>query len=386
MLDGLLKSKYHTKCKSLLRMIKTRLEVLKKKKCSVVKFLKNDIADLLRNGLDTNAYGRAQGVLVEQKMITCYDFMDQFCDCVSINVNAMTKQRECPDDCKEAVQSLMYAAARISEIPELRDLRKVFTERYGNCLEPFTNKQFAECFVPVSATRGMKLELLDQIASEFNLNWNSKSLQNELTSHDEKNGHSSFKNKRNTGKNGIEEGYNLPRSSSEDETISSRRGDSSDLASSSSVGNSSEDEVESKKPLSYKSIPPPYVKAVPPKDVDFAEESSPKPRSVRRKPAENIGSVERPLKPPPGREMSVYGKEEAKMKYNLSWKRSNEGFGIRKSKSDEMPERVIDEEAEKAIKKHNRTVSEQPQFKHVHPNLPDDFDDLAARLAALRGR
>ncbi|WCJ40736.1 Regulator of Vps4 activity in the MVB pathway protein [Euphorbia peplus] len=399
MLDGLLKSKYHTKCKSLLRMIKTRLEVLKKKKSSVVKFLKNDIADLLRNGLDVNAYGRVQGLLVEQKMITCYDFMDQFCDCVSNNVNAMAKQRECPEECKEAIQSLMYAAARISEIPELRDLRKVFTERYGS-LEPYTNKQFIESFKPVSATKEMKLQTLDQIAAEFNINWNSKSLANELATHeDEKQGHSSFKSqdegkkgsRRNTTKNEIEDGYNLPRSSSEDEMISSRRTDSSDLASSSSLGNSSEDEIEPKKPLSYISNPPPYVKPASPeplKDSNFEEEARAKPRSVRRKPVENVntGSVDqRPLKPPPGRERSMDNKDQEAAKI-LSWRSSNEGFGIRKSKSDEMPERVVDEEAEKVMKKHNRTVSEQPQFKHVHPNLPDNFDDLAARLAALTGR
>ena len=44
-------------------------------------------------------------------------------------------------ECKEAVQSLVYAAARFSEFPELRDLRSVFIDRYGPPLEVFVNKE-----------------------------------------------------------------------------------------------------------------------------------------------------------------------------------------------------------------------------------------------------
>ena len=49
--------------------------------------------------------------------------------------------RDCPEECKEAVPSLIYAAARFSDLPELRDLRTMFTERYGNSLESCINKE-----------------------------------------------------------------------------------------------------------------------------------------------------------------------------------------------------------------------------------------------------
>jgi hypothetical protein len=39
------------------------------------------------------------------------------------------------------VQSLIYAAARFSEFPELRDLRSVFINRYGPPLEALVNKE-----------------------------------------------------------------------------------------------------------------------------------------------------------------------------------------------------------------------------------------------------
>lgn len=49
--------------------------------------------------------------------------------------------RECPEDCREAVSSLIFAAARFSDLPELRDLRDTFLERYGNSLECFVNQK-----------------------------------------------------------------------------------------------------------------------------------------------------------------------------------------------------------------------------------------------------
>ena len=40
-----------------------------------------------------------------------------------------------------AVGSLMFAAARFSDLPELRELRDTFHERYGNSLEFFVNQK-----------------------------------------------------------------------------------------------------------------------------------------------------------------------------------------------------------------------------------------------------
>lgn len=49
--------------------------------------------------------------------------------------------RECPEECREAASSLMFAAARFADLPELRELRTIFSERYGNSLDCYVNKQ-----------------------------------------------------------------------------------------------------------------------------------------------------------------------------------------------------------------------------------------------------
>ncbi|CAM8967775.1 unnamed protein product [Rhodiola kirilowii] len=54
----------------------------------------------------------------------------------------MQKQSECPAECKGVVESLMFAAARVSDLPELRDLREAFQEKYGDSLQYIVNQKF----------------------------------------------------------------------------------------------------------------------------------------------------------------------------------------------------------------------------------------------------
>ncbi|KAJ4846407.1 hypothetical protein Tsubulata_006032, partial [Turnera subulata] len=157
MLDGILGRGFASKCKSLIKTTKNRIDVNRRKKNATLKFLKRDMADLLSNGLDINAYGRAEGLLDELRRIWCYDFIEQCCDFVLKHLSVMQKIRHCPEDCREAVSSLMSAAARYSELPELRDLRDTFYERYGNSVELFVNQ-----------------ELMQDIASEFSLKWDPR--------------------------------------------------------------------------------------------------------------------------------------------------------------------------------------------------------------------
>lgn len=39
--------------------------------------------------------------------------------------------RECPTELKEAISTLLFAASRCGEFPELQEIRALFTSRYG---------------------------------------------------------------------------------------------------------------------------------------------------------------------------------------------------------------------------------------------------------------
>ncbi|KAJ4952341.1 hypothetical protein NE237_029173 [Protea cynaroides] len=181
MLDGLLGRGFTSKCKSSIKLIKARIDVIRRKRNAMQKFLKKDVADLLRNGLDINAYGRAEGLHVELNLSSCYDLVEQFCLCILKQISVMQKQRECPEECREAVPSLMFAAARFADLPELRDLRQSFAERYGNSLESFVNQEFAEKMAAKPPTKEKKLQLMRDIAKEFSIKWDSKAFEQKMS-------------------------------------------------------------------------------------------------------------------------------------------------------------------------------------------------------------
>lgn len=180
MFDGLMKSKFFSKCKSDIKLIRTRIEIIKKRRNVTQKYLRNDVADLLRNGFDVDAFGRAEGLLAEMVRSQCYELIDQYCEHILKNLSTMNKQRECPEECREAASSLMFAAARFADLPELRDLRTMFSERYGNSLDYYVNKQFSEKLKLDPPSNDMKLQLLQEIAAESGLDWDSKALENKL--------------------------------------------------------------------------------------------------------------------------------------------------------------------------------------------------------------
>ncbi|KAL5974281.1 hypothetical protein ACLOJK_030945 [Asimina triloba] len=184
--------------KSRIKLIRSRVEVITRKKNATLKYLKKDIAELIQNGLDTHAYGRVsvdlafslylnselavvldlffvEGLIKEMNHTACYELIEQFCVCILGQLSSMKKQRECPPECREAVSSLMFAAARFADLPELYDLRSIFTERYGNLLECVTvNQEFSKKIASKPSSMEQKLNLMRDISQEFALNWDPK--------------------------------------------------------------------------------------------------------------------------------------------------------------------------------------------------------------------
>ncbi|KAK4759777.1 hypothetical protein SAY87_022908 [Trapa incisa] len=181
MLDGILGRGFASKCKSLIKLVKSRIDVIKKRREATQRFLKEDMANLLANGLDVNAYGMAEKLLVELTLSRCYDFVEKCCDFLLEHLSIMQKQSECPKDCMEAVASLMFAAARFANLPELRDLRQIFQERYGNSVDLCLSKEFMDNLAPDPFAMEKKVHLMQDIASNFSINWNAKNFEQRMS-------------------------------------------------------------------------------------------------------------------------------------------------------------------------------------------------------------
>jgi hypothetical protein len=63
-----------------------------------------------------------------------------------VTESVMFLNSECPQEALEAVSTRIFAAARFPDLPELCDLRHLFTERYGSSVEPFVNYEVLKCF------------------------------------------------------------------------------------------------------------------------------------------------------------------------------------------------------------------------------------------------
>ncbi|KAK1322738.1 hypothetical protein QJS10_CPA02g00241 [Acorus calamus] len=176
MFGFLFRRRFSSKCKSSIKDIKARLVLLKSRKAAQVKFLKKDVADLLSNGFDINAFGRTEALLTEMNKLSCYEMIEQSCNHILKQLSRLQKRRECPPESIEDVATLIYAAARFSDLPKLCKLRCAFTERYGSSLESSINAEFVEK-MGNSLTMNKKLQLMRDISKEFSIKWDSKAFE-----------------------------------------------------------------------------------------------------------------------------------------------------------------------------------------------------------------
>ncbi|KAF7843329.1 bile acid:Na+ symporter [Senna tora] len=406
MFDSLLKPKFYKKGKTCVDCIKSRMETIRKKRKAVEKFLKKDIADLLKSGLDYNAYGRAEGLLMEQNMSSCYELVVNYIKCISDHLLVLSKESNCPDECKEAVQSLIHAAARFADLPELRNLRTLFMEKFGDSLQPYISKEFV-AKLKLESTQEMKIQILHDIAQEFSIKWDSKALKETLNRPSpllqEMPKHKSLNMKQISSK----ESWRLQSNNiSDHETSTDISSQDGPKTCSSSLESVSEKEIEynnnnnnnNKRPSpSHKKINVPlhpYLKKPDNKGENKEESNSnqekPKPRSVRTR-----GLKTSPAGPNTNVPESDSRDEEEKIMDELlmhySKKRSPyepEGrntIRYKKIESDHgqltrgtsLPSQLPSCVEPKMLGEGTR--------RHVHPKLPD-YDDLTARLAAIKGR
>ncbi|KAG6535095.1 hypothetical protein ZIOFF_000049 [Zingiber officinale] len=162
--------------------IRARIGPIRSKKQATVRWLKKDVADLIAAGHEENAYGRIDALMVEINNASCYDIIDQCCEYVLSHLPDLQEQRECPQEAMEAIATLIFAAARFSDLPELCDLRHVFTDRYGSSLGLSINAEFVDKIQKKSFSREMKLQLMQRIAEEFSVRWDCKRLEHQSSS------------------------------------------------------------------------------------------------------------------------------------------------------------------------------------------------------------
>lgn len=183
------------KCKTELRLAIARIKLMKNKRENHLKQMKRELAQLLETRQDQKARIRVEHVVQEEKTIAAYDLIGIYCEIIVARLPIIESQKSCPIDLKEAVTSIVFAAPRCADIPELEDIRKHFTTKYGKEFINGAIELRPECGVSrllveklsAKAPDGQtKLKILAAIANEHNIQWDPKSFgEKESTPYDD---------------------------------------------------------------------------------------------------------------------------------------------------------------------------------------------------------
>ncbi|KAJ7973737.1 IST1-like protein [Quillaja saponaria] len=178
------KSFKSAKCKTGLKLAVSRIKLLKNKREAHVRQMKRELAQLLESGQDRTARIRVEHVVREEKTKTAYDLIEIYCELIAARLPIIESQKNCPIDLKEAISSVIFASPRCSDIPELMDVRKHLTAKYGKEfvsaaieLRPDcgVNRMLVEKLSAKAPDGPTKIKILSDIAKEHNVKWDPNS-------------------------------------------------------------------------------------------------------------------------------------------------------------------------------------------------------------------
>ncbi|KAI8546803.1 hypothetical protein RHMOL_Rhmol07G0147900 [Rhododendron molle] len=120
------------KLKTLASLAIARIPILKNLHTVRCSHARSDVVQLLNLGYPDRALLRVELVIREQNMLDVLDIVENYCHRLIEGFLLVENNRECPEELNEAISSLIFAASRCRELPELQEIRMIFSSRYGN--------------------------------------------------------------------------------------------------------------------------------------------------------------------------------------------------------------------------------------------------------------
>uniref|UniRef100_A0A0E0QUP2 IST1-like protein n=1 Tax=Oryza rufipogon TaxID=4529 RepID=A0A0E0QUP2_ORYRU len=179
-----------SKCKTEARMAAARMKLLRNRRGGAGGGqMRRDIAALLRDRQEDTARIRVEHVIREQNIMAANEIIDLFCELIVTRLPIIAKQKECPADLKEGICSLIFAAPRCSELPELGRIRDLFEKKYGKDFvsaavdlrpDACVNNLLIEKLSVKKPSGQTKLKILKEIAKEHQIDWDMTETEQEL--------------------------------------------------------------------------------------------------------------------------------------------------------------------------------------------------------------
>lgn len=179
-LDSLLMRKgFNTsKFKGAVNLAISRLAVLKNQRQARGNVARSDVVEFLNLGHHERALLRVEQVIKEQNMLDVYVLLEGYCHLLIERVSLIEQEKECPDELVEAASSLIYAASRCGDFPELQEIRKIFSSHYGKDFvaravelrnKCGVNPKIIQKFSTKMPTLESKMKVLQNIAADNNI-------------------------------------------------------------------------------------------------------------------------------------------------------------------------------------------------------------------------
>ncbi|XP_042424508.1 uncharacterized protein LOC122012126 [Zingiber officinale] len=174
------------KCKTSLKLAVSRIKLLKNKREEMVKLMRRNLAQLLESGQEQTARLRVEHVIREEKTTSAYELIEIYCEIIDSRLPIIESQKNCPIDLKEAVSSVIYASPRCADIPELMDISKHFTAKYGKDFVKAALEIRPDCGVSRMMVEKLsanapdiqtKIKVLNEIAKEHGIKWEPKAFE-----------------------------------------------------------------------------------------------------------------------------------------------------------------------------------------------------------------
>ncbi|CAA7402071.1 unnamed protein product [Spirodela intermedia] len=178
------------RCKTCLNLAISRIKLLHNKREVQLKQMRKEIAQYLQSGQESISRIRVEHVIREENVSAAYEVLELFCEFVLARVPILEAQRDCPSELQEAIASIIYAAPRCSDLPELMQVRNLFTTKYGKEfsaaaaeLRPDSNvnRMIIEKLSVRAPPAEVKLRALRGIAQEFGVEWDASSTEIEFS-------------------------------------------------------------------------------------------------------------------------------------------------------------------------------------------------------------
>ncbi|KAL5581956.1 hypothetical protein UlMin_014398 [Ulmus minor] len=141
--DALIGKNFKTaKFKTLVELVSSKIAVLEKQHRLRGMQAQSDVISHLKLAHQESALLRVELVITEQNMLDVYAMIESYCNLLEERVVLIENNKECPDDLKEAISSLIYAASKCGELPELQKISNMFLKRFG---KEFANNAVELC-------------------------------------------------------------------------------------------------------------------------------------------------------------------------------------------------------------------------------------------------